>query len=153
LKTITACIVTTITYFITLMLSVFVFRLATNEPFDSTRINSGIFMGTCLVILPYFVNGYFCRKRFSKPFKAALITSTITVVCERVLIYIIGFLLVLQGGDGPMDNRPVMLFIQREAAPYYTLIYIIMGLVSICISVLIASAKKPIFIKKSLKRT
>ncbi|MHB8062953.1 MAG: hypothetical protein ACYDG2_10015, partial [Ruminiclostridium sp.] len=109
MKTITTCIVTTVVYFIIFMLSAWVFTFITNQPIDSARVSSGPFIGICLIILPYIFNGYFCRKVFSNPFKGALITSLILVISERILIYFIGFLFVLRGGDSPMDDRSVMM--------------------------------------------
>jgi hypothetical protein len=80
--------------------------------------------------------------------KGALTTSLILVVGERLAIYLIGLYFVLNGGDGPFDTRPVMLFIQREAAPYFTQAYILLGVVSVAVSVFIASGFRPFYRKK-----
>lgn len=131
----------------TFALSAFIFTAITHQPVDLARDRSGIVMGVCLVIIPYIFNGFLSRKLFSNPFKGALVTSLILVIGERLLIYLIGLYFVLSGGEGPMDNRPVMLFIQGEAAPYFTLPYIMMGLLSVGICVFVASGKKAFLIK------
>jgi hypothetical protein len=79
---------------------------------------------------------------FSNPFKGSLITSLILVISERASIYLIGFKLVLSGGDGTMEGVTTMMFIQGEAAPYFTIPYIIRGILSICISMFFSSVKK-----------
>ncbi|UFJ41155.1 hypothetical protein LOK74_00910 [Brevibacillus humidisoli] len=56
--------------------------------------------------------------------------STVPMVCERILIYVIGALLVAGGGDGTMEGITVIQFIRGEAAPYYTVTYILLGLAS-----------------------
>jgi hypothetical protein len=142
-KIIKVCMLTTFLYFISFFLAARIFTYITHTPIDLGRKASGPVIGICLVIIPYIFNGLYCRKVFSNPFKGALITSLILVVSERILIYLIGFLLVLNGGDGSMNGITTLMFIQGEAAPYFTTPYIVMGIFSICISVFVSQIKKP----------
>jgi hypothetical protein len=129
------------------MLSAKIFTFITKEPIDLAAKTTGTIIGICLIIIPYIFNGYYCRKVFSNPFKGSLITSIILVISERALIYLIGLKLFLSGGDGSVQGITTMIFIQGEAAPYFTLPYIIMGICSVCISVVVASVKKTYFVK------
>jgi hypothetical protein len=147
MKIIASCILTTIVYFVTFVLVGLIFTAIVHQPIDLARDSSGTVIGVCLIILPYIFNGFLSRKLFSNPIKGALITSLIIVIFERLVIYLIGLFFVLHGGERPTDNRSVLQFVQAEAAPFFTLPYILMGIVSVCISVFIASLKKPFFKK------
>lgn len=149
LKIIKACILTTLIYYITFILSAKIFTLITHEPIDLARKISGPVIGICLITLPYIFNGYYCRKVFSNPYKGSLVTSLILVISERVLIYLIGLYLVLNGGDGTMEGVTTMMFIRGEAAPYFTVPYIIAGILSVCISMFFASVKKQPYLLNS----
>lgn len=150
MRIIKICVLTTVVYFITYMLSARVFTFITHQPIDLARASSsGLFIGICLIVIPYIVNGYCCRKMFSNPFKGVLITSVILVISERILILIIGSMLVLSGGDGTMDGITVMMFIQGEAAPYFTISYIVMGVFSVCISMLVSLFRNPYSLKSA----
>ncbi len=140
---------TTFFYFITFMISSKIFTFITNKPIDLARVSSGPFIGICLIIIPYIINGYCCRKVFSNPFKGSLITSIILVISERILIFIIGYMLVLSGGGGTINGIKVMMFIQGEAAPYYTIPYILMGIFSVGISTLVALFRNPYLAKSA----
>jgi hypothetical protein len=111
------------------------------EPADHHWDLSGTFIGVPLLIIPYLVAGMYTKKVFVNKRTGALWVSMIPVISERLLIYLIGYLLVLGGGDGSMDGVTTKMFIRGEAAPYYTYTYIICGMISVLICVIVASSK------------
>lgn len=131
--------VTTSSYFLTLFSMSILFPLLFRQPVDHNWDLSGIFIGTPLIIIPYLIAGLYVKKVFAKKSSGALWVSIIPVLSERLLIYIIGYLLVLGGGDGSMKDISTMMFIRGEAAPFYSYTYIFCGILSILICVITAT--------------
>ncbi|MDQ1914321.1 hypothetical protein RAC89_28485 [Paenibacillus sp. GD4] len=140
-KIIGGWMVITSSYFLTLYAMFTLYWIIFKEPVDHNWNISGAFIGAPLLIIPYLVAGLYTKKVFDKKRTGALWVSIIPVISERLLIYLIGYLLVLGGGDGSMDGVTTMMFIRGEAAPYYTYTYIICGIISVLICVIAASNK------------
>lgn len=134
----TGWVLTTLCYFAAFWVSASLFRFLFREPIDLGRPASGVFIGAFLLTVPYIVAGLYARQVFDRPAAGALWVSIVPVVAERSLIYLIGALLVAAGGDGSMDGITTMMFIQGEAAPYYSVTYILLGVFSILLALIIA---------------
>ena len=135
-------IMITTCYFVTFWCTATLFYLIWDSPIDLKREVSGPFIGMFLVVVPYILAGLYARKVFRHPHKAAWWLSIVPMVSERILIYCIGAILLAGGGDGSSKGITIMMFIQGEAAPYYTPTYILMGLVSLVITYGVARSKK-----------
>lgn len=133
--------VITFSYFLTMYVMFTMYRIIFKEPIDYNWDLSGTFAGIPLLIIPYLLAGIYANKVFVNKRSGALWISIIPVICERLLIYLIGYLLVLGGGDGSMNGITTMMFIRGEAAPYYTHTYIICGVISVLICFFVASYK------------
>jgi hypothetical protein len=131
--------VATSCYFLTLFSMFILYPLLFNEPVDHNWDLSGTFIGIPLIIIPYLIAGLYVKKAFANKWFGALWVSIIPVVSERLLIYLVGYLLVLGGGDGSMKAITTMMFIRGEAAPFYTYTYIFCGIFSILICIITAS--------------
>jgi len=132
----------TLTYFLTLAATFTLYPILIHEPTDYNWNVSGTFIGIPLVIVPYVIAGLYVRSTFVERRAAAVWVSLIPMVGERLLIYFIGRLFVLSGGDGTMSGITTMTFIRGEAAPYYTYTYILCGFVSVAVC-MIAAAYSP----------
>ncbi len=131
---------TTIVYFLTLSASGAMYMLIFNEPPDRNWDRSGLVMGVAMLIMPYVIAGFYARLVFpDHPRTGAFWVSLVPVVGERVCIYGIGHFLALAGGDGSMEGITTMMFIRGEAAPYFTIPYIVGGVSSIALCMAIAS--------------
>ncbi|WP_169083925.1 hypothetical protein [Paenibacillus sp. PL91] len=140
-KIVAGWMVITFSYFLTMYAMFTLYRAIFKEPIDYNWDLSGTFAGIPLLIIPYLLAGVYTSKVFVNKRSAALWVSIIPVLCERLLIYLIGYLLVLGGGDGSMNGITTMMFIRGEAAPYYTHTYIICGVISVLICMIVASYK------------
>jgi hypothetical protein len=138
-KVVGGWMVTTFSYFLTLYVMFSLYPILFKQPTDHNWDLSGTFIGTSLIIIPYLFAGLYVKKAFDNKRSGALWVSIIPVISERLLIYIIGYLLVLAGGDGSMNGITTMMFIRGEAAPYYTYTYIIGGVLSVLICMIAAS--------------
>ncbi|MED0756017.1 hypothetical protein P4S93_02525 [Aneurinibacillus thermoaerophilus] len=141
-KFINGWLMITLCYFTVFLMATTLYGLITGLPIDRYRIYSGTYLGILLIIVPYFLTGIYARMFFSHPVKSAFWLSVVPVVCEKVLIYFIGAVLLAAGGDGDTSGVTVMNFIEAEAAPYFTPVYVILGFLSIPFSMWIASRKK-----------
>lgn len=118
-----------------------IYSIFFKEPADHNWNLSGTFIGIPLLIVPYLLAGIYTNKTFANKRTGAIWVSIIPVICERLLIYLIGYLLVLGGGDGSMNGVTTMMFIRGEAAPYYTYTYIICGVISVLICYIVSFYK------------
>lgn len=115
-------------------------------PTDKVKFNQvQLILGVVLVIIPYVIGGMYARYMFKGNLEKSLSIGLIPVIVERTLILVIGYFLVSSGGDGSMNGLSTLSFIQGEAAPYFTLLYIWAGLLSVLL--VISISKFPI--KKS----
>ncbi|MDQ0899950.1 hypothetical protein [Paenibacillus sp. V4I7] len=140
-KIIGGWMVITSSYFLTMYAMYTLYSIFFKEPADYNWDLSGTFIGTPLLIIPYLLAGIYANKVFANKRTGALFVSIIPVISERLLIYLIGYLLVIGGGDGSMNGITTMMFIRGEAAPYYTYTYIICGVISVLICFIVASYK------------
>jgi hypothetical protein len=140
-KIIGGWMVITFSYFLTMYAMFTLYWIIFKEPIDYNWDLSGTFAGIPLLIIPYFLAGIYSNLAFVNKRSGALWVSIIPVICERLLIYLIGYLLVLGGGDGSMNGVTTMMFIRGEAAPYYTYTYIICGVISVLICFIVGSYK------------
>jgi hypothetical protein len=131
--------IVTVSYFITLFAMYSLYPLFFQQPLDHNWSLSGAFVGIPLIIVPFIIGGLFIRMNFAKKRTKALWASLVPVIGERLLIYFIGYLLVLGGGDGSMNGITTMMFIRGEAAPYFTPTYIFSGVASVAICVVTAT--------------
>ncbi|WP_054027703.1 hypothetical protein [Bacillus sp. FJAT-28004] len=140
-KIIVGWTIITFSYFLTMFAMFTLYRIIFKEPIDYNWDLSGTFAGIPLLIIPYILAGIYSNQTFVNKRYGALWVSIIPVISERLLIYLIGYLLVLAGGDGSMNGITTMMFIRGEAAPYYTYTYIICGVISVLICLIVASYK------------
>lgn len=141
-KLITGWFIVTLSYFVTFAASAYLFRLLFQEPIDLGRPASGVFMGCFMIVIPYIVAGLYSRSAFDRPTPGAFWVSFVPMISERGLIYLIGAQLVASGGDGSMEGITTMMFIQGEAAPYYTVPYILLGVLSVLLAMIISRSKQ-----------
>ncbi|MEK3911804.1 hypothetical protein [Paenibacillus sp. FSL H7-0331] len=134
-------LVTTFGYFLTLFAMVTLYSILFKQPADYNWDLSGTFIGVPLIIVPYLLAGLYVKRSFVKKRSGALWVSIIPVISERLLIYLIGYLLILVGGDGSINGITTMMFIRGEAAPYYTYTYMICGVFSIWVCMITASTQ------------
>ncbi|MFD0681465.1 MULTISPECIES: hypothetical protein [unclassified Paenibacillus] len=139
-KIIGGWMIITCSYFLTLYAMFTLYYILFKQPADHNWDLSGAFIGMPLLILPYLLAGIYTKKAFVNKRSGALWVSIVPVICERWLIYLIGYLLVHGGGDGS-TNGTTMMFIRGEAAPYYTYTYIICGVISVLMCFIVASYK------------
>lgn len=142
-KLIPGWIMITICYIVTYGASAFLYRLLFGQPIDHNWTASGIFMGSFLILVPYTFAGIYSARSFAQRATGAFWLSTVPVIAERCLVYLIGASLVSAGGDGSMDGITTMMFIRGEAAPYYSLTYILLGVVSILLTIMISKSTRP----------
>lgn len=138
-KVVGGWIVTTSSYLLTLFAMFTLYPILFNQPVNYNWDLSGTFIGTFLIIAPHFFAGLYVKRAFVNKRSGALWVSMIPVMGER--IFVIGYLLVLVGGDGSMNGITTMMFIRGEAAPYYTYTYMICGVFSVVICMITASYK------------
>lgn len=128
--------ITTCFYFVTLWAAFALFRMIVSIPFDRKWDLSGTFIGLFMVTLPYLLYGLFARFQEENPARLALQVSVVTVLCERVSIYLLGLYYASNGYGNPVPLE----FIRGEAAPYFTPLYIFAGGVcSVLLCVMAAS--------------
>lgn len=134
-------LVTTSGYLLTLFAMFTLYPILFRQPADHNWDLSGTFIGVPLIIVPYLFAGLYVKRAFVKKRSGALWVCIIPVISERLLIYLIGHLLLLGGGDGSTNGMTTMMFIRGEAAPYYTYTYIICGVFSILVCMITASTQ------------
>lgn len=138
LKILAGWILITFSYFVTFYYGVRAFYRITSTPIDLMRYESGLFLGSFLISIPYILGGLYARMLSENPTREAFWISIVPAISEKLLIYLIGLWFYSSGGDGSIAGLTVMDFIQAEAAPYYTITYVIMSIVSVVITVFIA---------------
>ncbi|SFS73555.1 hypothetical protein SAMN05428962_2544 [Paenibacillus sp. BC26] len=129
-------------YFLTLLTFSMLYPTIFQQPIDHNWYKSGIFVGIPLIIVPYLTAGFYVKRFFVNKRSGAVVISLIPVISERLLIFFIGYLLVLGGGDGSMNGISTMMFIRGEAASYYTPSYILCGVLSVLICFVTATYKQ-----------
>ncbi|SFS77360.1 hypothetical protein SAMN05428962_2780 [Paenibacillus sp. BC26] len=87
-------------YFLTLFTFSKLYPTIFQQPVNYNWYISGIFLGTPLIIVPYLIAGFYVKRFFVYKTSGAVLLSQIPVISERLLIFFIGYLLVLGGGDG-----------------------------------------------------
>lgn len=132
-------IIITTSYFATLL--IFANIAALIKPNENTTFLQN-FVGGFLIVIPYIFVGIYSRKKFEHPTKFVLWLSLIAVLCERVLIFLIGTYYASQRLLPGWNGFTVLKFIQyKTPAFYFTTPYIILGSISVLISVGITSFK------------
>lgn len=144
IRIISGWMVITASYFLTLYAMFTLYMIIFNEPTDYNWDLSGTLIGIPLLIIPYFIAGIYTNKAFVNKRSGAFWVSIVPVICERLLIYLIGYILVRLGGDGSTNGVTTMMFIRGEAAPFYTYTYIICGVISVVICFIFASYRSKI---------
>lgn len=130
----------TLTYVITLVLSATVGALLKPDNDPAFFQN---FVGGFLIIVPYVIAGIFVSGKFSNPSKSALLISIVPVLGERLIIFLIGTYYVSERFLPGWNMYTVMMFIQAKTpAFYFTVPYIILGFISILITIVVANLKK-----------
>ncbi|HEU4965499.1 MAG TPA: hypothetical protein VFV52_16865 [Bacilli bacterium] len=124
-------------YVVTLFVACQSYMALYHLPIDHKWDQSGLYIGSWLVIVPYVVAGFYARASLVKPLTGAFWVSLVPIVMEKLLIFGIGYLFVV--GEPLYEMRDVMGFIRGEAAPYYTPLYIgIGGAVSLVLALAIS---------------
>lgn len=127
-------------YLLTLGISILLYRVIFKLPLDSNWNQSGVFIGTFMIIVPYVLYGLMSRYIFENQLKDVLIISGSFAVLERVCISIIGLKYTWNGYGA--DN--LIQFIRGEALPYFSPLYIFGGcIISILISISIVVKGQP----------
>lgn len=96
----------------------------------------GLVLGSVLIIIPYVFAGLYANrsmKRRNIPFSLSI--SSTFVLAERITIYFIGSYLYNSGGDGDISNVSTIEFIQGDLAPFFSITYILLGVVSVLITI------------------
>lgn len=132
----------TFLYFVVLWTAFTMYHVIFQTPFDHNWDQSGMFIGIWMVTIPYLILGFTLRYFSERPVREAFQISLLTLVCERVSIYLIGYYYASHGYGNP---EPLQ-FIRGEAAPYYTPAYIFAGGI---ISVLLAMGVARIRVNKA----
>lgn len=139
-KVLTGWVLVTAVYFLTYMITARMIMLISRH--DIFNRQSGIIIGIFLVLVPYAAAGIYSSKAV-KSLTGALLVCSVPVLCERLLIFAIGYSLYISGGDGwIIPNVKLMGFIRGEAAPYYTTLYIFAGIISILLTLTMALVGK-----------
>lgn len=133
------CVIT-ISYFLTLLLSSWIYRAITSLPIDQERDISGFVLGTIMVAIPYVIGGLFAARAKELPIvKTAFWMSIVPSIAERILIFLLGAFFVATGGDGGGDGvvtyDAVMMFVSAEAVPYFTTHYLLTFPLSVIVCV------------------
>jgi hypothetical protein len=143
MKVLTGWVLITIVYFLVLIIGGASPMFVNGIPVEYTLFNTTqLIMGISLIVIPYIAAGIYCRIFFRENIKKTLMVSFVPILMERVLIYLIGFLLVTNGGEGTTEGIHTLRFIQGEAAPYFTMSYVLCGLVSLMITILFTQIHK-----------
>jgi hypothetical protein len=129
-------VLVTFVYFITLLVSANVVSIGKGMSTQTELFErSQLVIGIALIVVPYVIAGLYSRRVLKNSLSKTLAISIVPVIMERVLILSIGTYFVASGGDGSMNGINLMMFIQGEAAPYFTVPYIICGVFSILITI------------------
>lgn len=92
-----------------------------------------------MVTIPYLAYGLLIRSFPDNPIRLAFQVSLVTVIGERMSIYLLGWYYSSNGFGNPVPLE----FIRGEAAPYFTPLYIFAGgIISVVICVLAAGIRK-----------
>lgn len=135
-------ILITSVYFITYAIVTRIFYFITGHSIFDDRYMSGIILGILLITIPYIAAGLYVRRKIHNLI-GALWVCLVPMICERLIIYSVAYLLYINGGDGWVTpNVTLMGFIQGEEAPYFTTIYILMGLASLLLTLIISKVGK-----------
>lgn len=105
-----------------------------------------IFSGLMLLVVPYAFIGLYARSMFSKTTKAAFWLSISFWIGEKVAFLLFA---IYGAGNSPkpmLDYETIVQYLHLYSFPFYNYIYLGAGLISIIISVYIAS--RPYFQKK-----
>jgi hypothetical protein len=131
LKTVlTGWFIMVITYGIVLLGVARSLEMLYKTPLDLSQTTSVIILGMCLLTVPYLVVGVYGRLNMNGDLQIFLLFMIVPVVLERVFIYGLGAFLA--------KDVPVIEFIQLDIAPYFTFSYIIAGLGSMAIALIVA---------------
>lgn len=125
----------TVLYFVTLAVAVRFFSFVYGKRFDLDWDLSGWFIGALVMTIPYIAYGFLTTSLLGNAVRHALNVSLITVIGERISIYLIGLYL----SASHYGNREPLAFIRGEAAPYFTPFYILIGgVISVMLCVIAA---------------
>ncbi|WP_159887361.1 hypothetical protein [Paenibacillus puerhi] len=91
--------VITATYFVVYFSAGQLFASIAGLPSDRNTNISGLFMGACVIVFPYVRGGIYAN-RILKTSSGAFWVSFVPVVCEKILLLLIGTLAVMGNGDG-----------------------------------------------------
>ncbi len=130
-----------VVYLITYFISAWMYLLLFNRNIDSDWNHSGLFIGACLTMIPYVAAGIFIRKWLDATTKQAFWISIVPIIAEKIVIYLIGVLIV----SDPSVTDHIWLAIRGEFAPYFTPLYLVAGLLSLAVCILIGKGKKSPF--------
>lgn len=138
--------IVTFTYLVTLASSHILYRMLFQTPADLDWGTSGIFIGFFMLTIPYIVAGFFVRKSANQKIKTALWVSVIPFISEKLLLLWIGSLFVRSNNSsiGAITNFE---FLRGDGGlPYFTVSYMVLGVLSILLCIFVATNKKRAFV-------
>ncbi|WLR52091.1 hypothetical protein LC040_04030 [Bacillus tianshenii] len=126
-------------YFLTLFFTTLISYALYGKLASEERTAGAIFSAVMLLIIPYTFIGLYARNMFSKTAKAAFWMSIIFWTGEKIVILLTALYTLHTSSKLSFHYPNLLTFIQAKALPFYNLIYITSGLISITLAVLIAS--------------
>ncbi|MFT9596273.1 hypothetical protein [Mesobacillus sp.] len=107
---------------------------------EENRLYVKYFVSVMLIVVPYVIAGIYVRISHSST-KEGLWISLVPVICERVIIFLLGLLFVPRFLSG-WDITSVVPFIQwKTKAFYFSYVYILSGIISVFITIGVAKLK------------
>lgn len=133
------CVITG-AYFVTLLLSSWIYTAITGWPTDQHRDVSGLVLGIVMVVVPYLVGGIYAGIAATRQSagKAALWASLIPSLAEKAFVLAIGSLFVALGGS-PINWPNIFMSVRAEAIPYFTPAYLLTFPLSMLASIITAT--------------
>lgn len=137
------------TYFVTLLLSAniggLLFPTFDHLGGNSYQVNKQnasffqLFVALMMVIFPYVVGGFYTKKFLPEVKQGAVWVSLIPVLAERMIIFLLGLYFVPQRFSNWNLNTVVPFIQWKTPAFYFNYMYIIAGLVSVMICIVVAN--------------